>query len=236
MRTTAQPDVTGNKLLATLPSPDRERVAKLLRPAKLVAGRVVHAPGTVRRTVYFPVDCVFSKQFLTAAGDAAEVASVGNEGLVGVPLLLGSTGTPLQSVVEVAGMAWCGDGASLRAEFTRSGAFQNLVLRFTQALMTQIGQNAVCYQHHSAEQQFCLWLLLALDRAHSNHLQVSQERVGQTLGMRRESINGIVQRLARNGIIRHTRGHLEVLDRPQLEQRCCECYAVINREYARLLS
>lgn len=227
--------LASNRLLVNLPSTDRERLLRYLHLVELPFGKVVHEPGTARCDVYFPESCVFSKQFTTAAGDAVEVASVGSEGLVGIPLLLGCTGTPIRTVVEVAGWAWCGNSDVLRAEFVRSGALQNLVLRFTQALMTQMGQNAVCYQHHSIEQQFCLWLLLTMDRAHSNHLRLTHDLIGQTLGIRRPSISEIASRLAHKGIIRHVRGDIEVLDRTRLESTCCECYGVINREYARLI-
>lgn len=236
MRTGGQPDPADNKILVALPRHDRERLLRYLHLVELPFGKAVHEPGTVRRNVYFPVTCVFSKQFVTAAGDAAEVASVGNEGVVGVPLLLGCTGTPVRTAVEVAGSAWCGDAAPLRHEFVHSERLQNLVLRFTQALMTQMGQNAVCYQRHSVEQQFCLWLLLTLDRAHSDGLHVTQDMIAQTLGIRRESVNEVTTRLTRRGIIRHTRGYIEALDRTRLESTCCECYGVINREYARLLA
>lgn len=235
MRTDGHPDLASNKLLADLPDTDRERVLRYLHLIELPFGKVVHEPGTARCDVYFPVSCVFSKQFTTAAGDAAEVASVGCEGVVGVPLLLGCTGTPVRTVVQVAGSAWCGNSVALRAEFVHSGALQNLVLRFTQALTTQMGQNAVCYQHHSVEQQFCLWLLLTIDRAHSNHLHLTHDLIAQTLGIRRPSVSEIISRLTHKGIIRHVRGYIEVLDRTRLESTCCECYGVINREYARLL-
>lgn len=235
MRTDGQPDQASNKLLEDLPGTDRERLLRHLHLVELPFGKVVHEPGTVRSSVYFPVSCVFSKQFTTAAGDAVEVASVGSEGLIGVPLLLGCTGTPVRTVVHVAGSAWCGNSAALRAEFVHSGALQNLVLRFTQALMMQMGQNAVCYQRHSVEQQFCLWLLLMTDRAHSNRLHLTQELIAQTLGVRRASVNEITSRLAHKVIIRHVRGCTEVLDRTRLESTCCECYGVINREYDRLL-
>ncbi len=235
MRTDGQPDLASNKLLVNLPGADRERLLQYLHLVELPFGKVVHEPGATRGDVYFPKSCVFSKQFTTAAGDAAEVASVGSEGVVGVPLLLGCTGTPIRTVVQVAGSAWCGNSAALRAEFVHSGALQNLILRFTQALMTQMGQNAVCYQHHSVEQQFCLWLLLTMDRAHSNRLHLTQDLIAQTLGIRRPSVSEITSRLAHKGIIRHARGCIEVLDRTRLETTCCECYDVINREYARLL-
>lgn len=235
MRTDGQPDLASNRLLANLPGTDRERLLRYLHLVELPFGKVVHEPGTTRSDVYFPVSCVFSKQFTTAAGDAVEVASVGSEGLVGVPLLLGCTGTPVRTVVHVAGSAWCGNSAALRAEFVHSGALQNLVLRFTQALMMQMGQNAVCYQRHSVEQQFCLWLLLTTDRAHSNHLRLTQDLIAQTLGIRRPSVSEVASGLAYKGIIRHGRGYIEVLDRTRLESACCECYGVINREYARLL-
>lgn len=235
MRAGGQTTLANNKLLMALPGADRERLLKSLHLVALPLGKVVHEPGTARRSVYLPVTCVFSKQYVTSAGGAAEVASVGNEGLVGLPLLLGANGTPIRTVVEVAGSAWCGDGAALRRELAQSSAFQNLVLRFAQALMTQMGQNAVCYQHHSVEQQFCLWLLLTMDRARSNRLHLTQELIAHTLGTRRESVNGVTNRLVREGIIRHVRGSIEVLDRSRLERACCECYGVINREYARLL-
>ncbi|MBS0381319.1 MAG: Crp/Fnr family transcriptional regulator [Proteobacteria bacterium] len=235
MRTDGQIDLADNKLLATLPGTDRERLRRYLHPVELSFGKVVHEPGTARRNVYFPVSCVFSKQFLTATGDAAEVASIGNEGMVGIPLLLGCTHTPIRTLVQVAGSAWCGDSATMRQEFVRNEALQNVIFRFTQALMTQMGQNAVCYQRHSVEQQFCLWLPLMLDRTRSYHLHLTQDLIAHTLGIRRESVNEIISRLARRGVIRHECGCIEVLDRARLERASCECYGVINREYARLL-
>jgi CRP-like cAMP-binding protein len=235
MHTDGQPHLANNKLLAALPDPDRECLRGNLHLVELPFGKVVHEPGSARQNIYFPVSCVFSKQYTTAAGDAAEVASVGSEGLVGIPLLLGCTSTPIRTVVQIAGSAWCGDSDALRGTFVHSGALQNLILRFTQALMTQMGQNAVCYQHHSVEQQFCLWLLLTMDRAHSSHLHLTQDLIAQTLGIRRPSISAIVSRLAQRGIVRRVRGYIEILDRTRLESTCCECYGIINREYARLL-
>lgn len=233
--TNSELGLTGNKLLAALPGSDRARLRECLNRVELPFGKVVHEPGTTRRLVYFPLTSVFSKQYVTATGDAAEVASVGNEGLVGLPLLLGRAGAPIRTVVQVAGSAWCGDKVPLRQELARGGALQNLVLRFAEALMTQMGQNAVCYQRHSVEQQFCLWLLLMLDRVHTDHLRATEELIAQTLSIRRESVSAVTGRLAREGVLRHARGYLEVLDRPHLERRCCECYGVITREYARLL-
>jgi CRP-like cAMP-binding protein len=227
--------LAGNKLLEALPGIDQERLSGHLSLVTLPAAKVVHEPGTARHSVYFPVSCVFSKQFVTSDGDAAEVASIGNEGLVGIPLLFGSTRTPIRTVVQVAGSAWRGDGATLHREFTRSGALQNLVLHFAQALITQMGQNAVCYQHHRVEQQFCLWLLLNLDRVSSNHLHLTHEVIGLTLGIRRTGISEVINHLQREGIIQHGHGCIEVLDRARLENACCECYDVIKREYARLL-
>lgn len=235
MREFGQPGLADNRLLAALSGPDGDRVRSCLHLAELPLGKVVHEPGTTRRDIYFPVSCVFSKQYVTAAGDAAEVACVGNEGLVGLPLLFGCTRTPIRTVVQVAGRAWRGDHVPLQQEFVRNPAWQGLVLRFAEALMTQMGQNAVCYQHHSAEKQFCLWLLLTLDRAHSSHLQFTQDLIAQTVGMRRETVNEVTHRLAHAGIVRHGRGCIDVLDRKRLEGTCCECYGVINREYARLL-
>ncbi|MGH8111702.1 MAG: Crp/Fnr family transcriptional regulator [Rhodanobacteraceae bacterium] len=230
-----RPALMGNKLLAALPETDREHLRRHLRRVEVPFGEAVHTPGTRRHRIYFPVDCVFSAQFVTAAGSGAEVASIGNEGLVGLPLLLGASGTPSRTVVQVAGSAWCGDGIVLRDEFSRSVALQHVVLRFTEALMIQMGQNAACYQHHSIEQQFCLWLLLMLDRTRSSHLHVTQEFVALTLGIRREGVNEVASRLMRDGIIRHTRGSIDVLDRARLERACCECYGIISHEYARLL-
>lgn len=235
MYTHIQSELADNKLLSALPHTERERLQRYLRRVKLPFGKVVHEPGTTRRDVYFPIDCVFSKQFVTADGGAVEVASVGREGLVGVPLLLGCTGTPIRTVVQVAGSAWCGPGAELHQELTRDPALQNLVLRFTQALMIEMGQNATCYQHHSVEQQLCLWLLLMQDRTGSTHLRFTQDLIAQTLGVRRESVNEAIQRLAGHGIVRNGRGSIEVLDRAGLEAASCDCYRVITREYARLL-
>lgn len=235
MRADSQFDLTDNRLLAALSDADRAQLRPCLHVVELPFGKVIHRPGAVRRSVYFPIHCVLSMQFVTSAGDAAEVASVGNEGLVGVPLLLGCTSTPIYTAVQVAGAAWRADGAALRREFARSASLQNLVLRFTQALMIQIGQNATCYQHHSVEQQFCLWLLLMLDRTDATHLHITQELIARTLGIRRETINEIASHLSRQGIIRRARGCIEVLDRPRLERASCECYGVIHAEYARLL-
>lgn len=230
-----QQSQTGNKLLNALPSGDRARLLPHLRRIELPFGKVIHAPGSARRRVYFPVNCVVSKMYVTEAGDFAEVAIVGNEGLIGIPLLFGCTNTPVLSLVQVAGSAWYGDGSAVRREFEQSGGLRSLTLHFIQAVSTQMGQNAVCYRHHRVEQQLCCWLLLLLDRVHSDPLRVTQQLIAQTLGIRREGVNAAVGHLQRSGILRHTRGCIEVLDRSHLESACCECYFVMKREYERLL-
>lgn len=185
---------------------------------------------------YFPTSAIVSLHYVTESGASAETAGVGNEGLVGIPLFMGGNTTSSSAVVQTAGQAYRLEGRLLKEEFDRGGFVQKLLLRYTQALMTQMSQTAACNRHHSIEQQLCRWLLLTLDRAISNDLVITQELIANMLGVRREGITEAAGRLQALGHIRYRRGHVSVLNRKGLEERACECYAVVRDEVARLLS
>ncbi len=186
--------------------------------------------------VYFPTTAIVSLLYVLESGASAEIAGVGNEGILGISLFMGGNTTPSSAVVQTAGHGYRLPGALLRAEFNRAGLMQRLLLRYTQALLTQMCQTAACNRHHSVEQQLCRWLLLTLDRLPSNELLMTQELVASALGVRRESITEAAGNLQRAGFLRYRRGHIAVLDRSGLEAGACECYAVVKKEIARLLS
>jgi CRP-like cAMP-binding protein len=185
--------------------------------------------------VYFPVDSIVSLLYVMEDGASAEIAVVGNEGLVGVSLFMGGETTPSRAVVQSAGRGFRLSAQDLKDEFNRAGPVLRLLLRYTQALITQMSQTAVCNRHHSLDQQLCRWLLLSLDRLHGNELRMTQELIANMLGVRREGVTDAALKLQASGLIRYARGHITVLDRPGLEQRTCECYAVVKKEYDRLL-
>ena len=224
-----------NNLLAALPQAERERLIPHLKLVPMPLGMVLYESGDVLRHVYFPTDCIVSLLYVMKDGASAEISVVGNDGVVGVALLLGGETTPSRAVVQSAGNAYRLRSKRLKDEFYRHGKTQLLLLRYTQALLTQMAQTAVCNRHHPVEQQLCRWLLLSLDRLPSNHLNMTQELIANMLGVRREGVTTAAAKLQKLGIIRYSRGKVTVLDRPKLEQMCCECYSVVKRETDRLL-
>lgn len=224
-----------NHLLAALPATDFERLQSHLKLIPLELGVALYEPGVEMRHLYFPTDSIVSLLYVMADGASAEIAVVGNEGVVGVSLFMGGETTPSRAVVQSAGHAYRLPGQVIKEEFTRGGAMQHLLLRYTQALLTQMAQTAVCNRHHSLDQQLCRWLLLSLDRLTANELVMTQELIANMLGVRREGVTEAAGHLQEAGLIRYSRGRITVLDRPGLEARTCECYAVVKRECDRLL-
>ena len=225
-----------NRLIAALPAADFERIAAHLELAPLALGKTLYEPGEQLSHAYFPTTAIVSLHYVMESGASAESAGAGNEGMVGISLFMGGDTTPSSAVVQTAGHAYRLERRLLKQEFDRGGAMQRLLLRYTQALLTQMCQTAVCNRHHSVEQQLCRWLLLTLDRLPTNELVMTQELVSFMLGVRREGITEIAGRLQAAGIIRYRRGHISVLDRTGLEARACECYDVVRTELHRLLS
>ena len=225
-----------NHLLAALPTADFEAIADHLELVPLALGQMLYEPGTQLRHAYFPTNSIVSLHYVTETGSSAETAGVGNEGVVGISLYMGGDTTSSSAVVQTAGHAYRLDRRVLMQEFNRAGLFQRLLLRYTQALMTQMAQTAVCNRHHSVEQQLCRWLLLTLDRVPTRDLTMTQELVASMLGVRRESVTEAAGRLQTAGYIRYRRGHIGVLDRAGLERQTCECYGVVKKELDRLLS
>jgi CRP-like cAMP-binding protein len=229
------PDLRRNHLLSALPPeilarwlPDMEAVAMPL-------GQVLYESGVTLRHVYFPTTSIVSLLYVLEDGSSAEIGVVGNEGLVGISLFMGGGSTPSRAVVQSAGKGFRLPAAAMKLEFERSGPAMHLLLRYTQALITQMAQTAVCNRHHSLDQQLCRWLLLSMDRLSGDELVMTQELIANMLGVRREGVTEAALKLQRAGLIQYARGHIHVLDRPGLESRCCECYAVVKKEYDRLL-
>jgi CRP-like cAMP-binding protein len=233
MPATVQP--AENHLLAALPAVDRERIYPHLQLVELPLGKVLYESGDALRHVYFPTNSIVSLLYVMQNGASAEISVVGNEGLLGVALFMGGETTPSRALVQSAGSAFRLLGQRLKEEFHRNGALQILLLRYTQALLTQMAQTAVCNRHHSVDQQLCRWLLLSLDRLGDNQLTMTQELIANMLGVRREGVTEAAGKLQKLGVIRYRRGQITVLERPRLEQLCCECYAVVKRETDRLL-
>ncbi len=225
-----------NLLLAALPREDFERLAPHLERVPMPLGQMIYEPGSQLQHAYFPITAIVSLHYVMESGDSASVAGVGNEGMVGISLYMGGDTTPSSAVVQTAGEAWRLERRLLKAEFDRAGPMQRLLLRYTQALMAQMSQTAVCNRHHSVEQQLCRWLLVTLDRIPSGQFVMTQEQVAGMLGVRRESITEVAGRLQQAGAILSRRGHIEVLERTRLEARVCECYGVVGKEFSRLLS
>ena len=225
-----------NHLLAALPAADFERIAAHLEPAPLALGQMLYEPDEQLKHAYFPTTAIVSLHYVMASGASAESAGVGNEGMVGISLFMGGDTTSSSAVVQTAGHGYRLERRLLKQEFDRGGVLQRLLLRYTQALVTQMSQTAVCNRHHAVEQQLCRWLLLTLDRLPSNELVMTQELVAGMLGVRREGITEIAGQLQQAGIIRYLRGHISVLDRKGLEARACECYGVVKKELDRLLT
>jgi CRP-like cAMP-binding protein len=223
-----------NQLLAALSPEECERIYPHLRLVPLPLGKVLYEPGDVLRHVYFPIDSIISLLYVMEDGASAEISVVGNEGMIGIALFMGGETTPSRAVVQSAGNAFRLPGALLKEEFHRSGEMQLLLLRYTQALITQMAQTAVCNRHHSVDQQLCRWLLLSLDRLEGNVLVMTQELIANMLGVRREGVTQAAGKLQKLKVIRYVRGRITVLDRPRLEELSCECYAVVKRETDRL--
>jgi len=225
-----------NHLLAMLPAADYERLLPDLELVPLPLGWAVYEAGGPQGYVYFPTTSIISLLYVMEDGGSAEIAITGNDGLVGIALFMGGESTPNRAIVQSAGYGYRLRATVLKREFKLGGMLQHLALRYTQALITQMAQTAVCNRHHTVEQQLCRWLLLSLDRLSSNELTMTQELIANMLGVRREGVTEAAGHLQTAGLIRYSRGHITVLDRPKLEKRVCECYAVVKRETDRLLA
>ena len=225
-----------NYLLAALPADEFESVEANLELIEMPLGKMLYEPGGQLQHAYFPTTCIVSLHYVTESGATAETAGVGNEGVVGISLFMGGDTTPSSAVVQTAGHAYRLDRRLLKQAFGRGGPMQRVLLRYTQGLITQITQTAVCNQHHSVEQRLCRWLLLTLDRVPSHEVVMTQELVAGMLGVRRASVADATAILQDAGVLRNRRGHISVLDRTGLESRACECYAVVHKELRRLLS
>ena len=224
-----------NHILNALPLAAREHLYPHLKHVVMPFGMVLYESGAVLRHIYFPVDSIVSLLYVLSSGASAEIAVVGNEGAVGVSLFMGGETTPSRAVVQSAGSAYRLSGARLKREFDRHGQLLNVLLRYTQSLITQMAQTAVCNRHHALDQQLCRWLLLSLDRLESNELRVTQELIANMIGVRREGVTEAAGRLQKLGVIRYSRGRITVLDRARLEALSCECYAVVKAETDRLM-
>jgi CRP-like cAMP-binding protein len=225
-----------NHLLSALPTAEFERLAPHLELAPMRLGDMLYEPGGQLQHGYFPTTAIVSLHYVMESGATAEAAGVGNEGVVGISLFMGGDSTPSSAVVQTGGHAYRLESRRLKQEFNRGGLMQSLLLRYTQALITQMTQTAACNRHHSVEQQLCRWLLLTLDRVSTQQLIMTQELVASMLGVRREGITQAAGDLQRAGVISYRRGHITVLERAGLETRVCECYAVVKKEIGRLLS
>lgn len=224
-----------NHLLSALPADDYKRIVAHLELVPLPLGDILYEPGIKLRYVYFPTTAIVSLLYVMEDGASAEIAIVGNEGILGISLFMGGETTPSRAVVQSAGYGFRLKAQLLKDEFGRFGPFLRLLLRYTQALITQMAQTAVCNRHHSVDQQLCRWLLLSLDRLASSELSMTQELIANMLGVRREGVTEAAGKLQQAGLIHYRRGRITVLDRPRLEARACECYQVVKTEFDRLL-
>ena len=224
-----------NHLLASLPEADYQRFAPGLEPVLMKLGHSLYESGGRQSHVYFPVNGIVSLLYVTSGGASAELAVIGAEGMIGIALFMGGETAPNRAIVQSTCQAFRLNAASLKKEFARGGAVHLQLLKYTQALITQISQTAVCNRHHSVEQQLCRWLLLSLDRLPGNELRMTQELIANMLGVRRQGVTEAAGALEKDGLIRYRRGTIEVLDRTGVEARACECYGVVRREYERLL-
>ena len=224
-----------NHILDSLPAEARERLAAYLELVPMPLAAVIHEAGAPQTQVYFPIDCVVSLLYVLEDGSTAEVAIVGNDGIVGMPVITGGSKSPHRAIVQAAGTALRMPARALREEFERAGATQQILLRYSQALMMQIGQTAVCNRHHNLDQQLCRWLLMSIDRLPGSDLSMTQELIANMLGVRREGVTEAAGKLQHAGAIRYQRGRITVLDRPLLERLSCECYEAVRSEYIRLL-
>jgi CRP-like cAMP-binding protein len=225
-----------NHLLAALPHGDFERLSPHLELILMPLGEALYESGGRLQHVYFPTTSIVSLLYVMEDGASAEIAVVGNEGILGISLFMGGETTPSRAVVQSAGYGYRLKAQILKQEFNRAGPVMHLLLRYTQALITQMAQTAVCNRHHSVEQQLCRWLLLSLDRLTTQELSMTQELIANMLGVRREGVTEAAGKLQRAGLISYSRGRITVLDRPGLEKEVCECYAVVKKEFDRLLS
>jgi CRP-like cAMP-binding protein len=224
-----------NHLLAALSAEVQDRLFPHLELEPLQLGKVLYGSGDALRYVYFPTDSIVSLLYVMESGASAEISVVGNEGLIGIALFMGGESTPSEAIVQSAGYSYRLPGQRLKDEFNRHGELLLLMLRYTQSLITQMAQTAVCNRHHSVDQQLCRWLLLSLDRLPSNQLTMTQQLIANMLGVRREGVTAAAGKLQKLGAIDYNRGHITVLDRPKLEELCCECYTVVKKETERLL-
>jgi CRP-like cAMP-binding protein len=225
-----------NRILAALPQPEFDALLPHLELVSMPLGQMLYEPGSPQRHAYFPTTAIASLHYVTESGASAETAGVGNEGMVGVSIFMGGNSTSSSAVVQTAGHGYRMERGRLKEQFNRAGLLQNLLLRYTQALMTQMAQTAACNRHHSVEQQLCRWLLLTMDRLPDRELVMTQELVASMLGVRRESVTETAGQLQTAGYIRYRRGHIAVLNRNGLERHACECYDVVKKELARLQS
>jgi CRP-like cAMP-binding protein len=235
VRVPLAPSPKSNHLLAALPPAEWMRWLPQLELVDMPLGEVVYESGTTMRHVYFPITAIVSLLYVMEDGASAEIAVVGNEGVVGIALFMGGGSTPSRAVVQSAGKGYRLKAAVMKDEFNSSGPVMHLMLRYTQALITQMAQTAVCNRHHSLDQQLCRWLLLSLDRLPGNELVMTQELIANMLGVRREGVTEAALKLQKSGLIQYARGHIFVVDRAGLEKRTCECYGVVKKEYDRLL-
>ncbi len=224
-----------NQILAALPKMERERLFAHLKLVPLPLGMVLYESGATLRHIHFPTNSIVSLLYVMKDGASAEIAVVGNEGAIGVSLFMGGETTPSRALVQSAGYAYRLTGKRLKQEFSRHGEVLHILLRYTQSLITQMAQTAVCNRHHSLDQQLCRWLLLSLDRLSGIKLEMTQELIANMLGVRREGVTEAAGKLQRDGIIQYSRGRIRVLDRGRLETHACECYQVVKKEFARLL-
>jgi CRP-like cAMP-binding protein len=224
-----------NRLLAALPEAESQRWFPQLESVDMPLGEVLYESGKAMSHVYFPTTAIVSLLYVMSNGASAEIAVVGNEGILGVSLFMGGESTPSRAVVQSAGHGFRLKGQPMKDEFNRAGPVLHLLLRYTQALITQMAQTAVCNRHHSLDQQLCRWLLLSLDRLQGNELVMTQELIANMLGVRREGVTEGALKLQQAGLIRYARGHITVIDRAGVEARSCECYSVVKKEYDRLL-
>lgn len=229
------PSPQQNHLLKALPESEFARIYPMLEYVALPLGQALYEPGGCIQYVYFPATAIVSILNVLENGASAEVAVVGNDGVLGVSLFMGVDNTPSRAVVQSAGYGYRMRGNFLKQEFNRGGAMMHILLRYTQALITQMAQTAICNRHHLIDQQLCRWLLLSLDRLSTQHLCMTQELIANMLGVRREGVTEAAGKLQRDSLIQYSRGHIHVLDRPMLEARACECYKVVRLEFDRLL-
>jgi CRP-like cAMP-binding protein len=230
-----KPDPRQNHVLDALPPEERDRLIPFLKLVPMPLGKVLYESGAALRHIYFPTDSIVSLLYIMQDGASGEIAVVGNEGAIGVSLFMGGETTPSRAIVQSAGHAYRLTGARLKQEFIRHGEMLHVLLRYTQSLITQMAQTAVCNKHHSLDQQLCRWLLLSLDRLSDNELKMTQELIANMLGVRRESVTEAAGKLQKLGAIKYVRGTITVLDRPRIEALSCECYGVVKRETDRLL-